>query len=183
MQRVAPLEAHARCTTLDRCPPGPTTVPRKKSPQEACVRFLWPDFSPDGRWLAYVSDETGAQEVHVRPFPDGAPVARVSPNGGFQPVWSPDGQQLFYTGREPGNSGLAVMVVDVETEPAFRPGQPRMLFEGPYGRTIPIRSFDISPTGDRFVLREQLDPEPQPVTPINVVQHWFQELTERVPID
>jgi serine/threonine-protein kinase len=143
----------------------------------------WPDFSPDGRWLAYVSDETGAEEVYVRPFPDGAPVVRVSPNGGAQPVWSPDGQHLFYTRRNPETDAQAVMVVDVETEPAFRPGQPRMLFEGPYGGSIPIRSFDISPTGDRFVISEPIDPEPQPVTQINVVLNWFEELNERVPVN
>ena len=152
---------------------------------DADANLLYPDFSPDGRWLAYVSNETGDPEVYVRPFPDGAPVARVSPNGGTQPVWSPDGQQLFYTRREPPDNydSLEVMVVDVETEPAFRPGQPRMLFEGPYQGSIPIRSFDISPTGDRFVLNEPIDPEPQPVTQINVALDWFEELKRLVPID
>ena len=57
-----------------------------------------------------------------------------------------------------------------------------MLFEGPYGGTTPMRSFDISPTGDRFVLREPSEPEPQPVTEINVVLNWHEELIARVSV-
>jgi serine/threonine-protein kinase len=144
---------------------------------------LWPDFSPDGRWLAYVSDRTGEFEVYVRPFPEGAPVERISPNGGEQPVWSPNGQQLFYTRPDPETDAQQVMVVDVVTEPAFRPGQPRMLFEGPYRGTTPIRSVDVSPTGNRFVLSEPVEPEPQPVTEINVVLNWLDELKRLVPIN
>jgi serine/threonine protein kinase/Tol biopolymer transport system component len=137
----------------------------------------WPDFSPDGHWIAYVAADN---EVYVRPFPAGAPV-RVSPDGGSQPVWSPDGRQLFYTKGNPEPLPDQVMVVDVVTETAFRPSPPRLLFEGLYSGSTPIRSIDISPDGDRFVMTEPVLVEPQPVTEIRVVQNWFTELNEKCP--
>jgi len=140
---------------------------------------LWPDFSPDGHWIAYVA--AADDEVYVRPFPAGAQVTRVSPDGGSQPVWSPDGRQLFYTKMNPEPLPDQVMVVDVVTETTFRPSPPRLLFEGSYTSTIPIRSFDISPDGDRFVMIKPVLAEPQPVTEIRVVQNWFTELNEKCP--
>ncbi len=149
---------------------------------------MFPAFSPDGRWMAYSSDETGRQEVYVRPFPDGEPVHRVSTAGGVAPLWSSDGQKLFYRNYE--GATQYVMVVDVKTDPTFTRNQPRTLFEassggpGALSSTYPNRSYDLAPDGQRFVMIA--DPpqlELQPVTSIHVVQNWFEELKRRVPTD
>ncbi len=143
----------------------------------------FPAFSPDGRWLAYASDETGGFEVYVRPFPGGEPVNRVSTAGGTAPLWSPDGRELFF--RVTGEAGdRRYMVVDVTTGATFTRSQPRVLFESrEFSGTTPIRSYDIAPDGERFAMVTSTSQvEQEPVTRINVVQNWFQELKERVPI-
>ena len=149
----------------------------------------FPAFSPDGNWLAYVSDETGRVDVHVRPFPAGEPAYQVSNGGGQAPVWSPNGEQLFYftfaeeeTALQQRYGSRRTMVVDVNPESTFTRSRPRILFEGPYFVTTPIRSYDVSPAGDRFVLGTRVDREPEPATRIHIVVNWFEELKERVPV-
>ena len=140
----------------------------------------WPAFSPDGRWLAYASNDTGRSEVYVRPFPEGEPAHRVSTSGGGAPVWSPDGRQLFYRRGEP----RSIMVVDVQTEPSFAGTRPRTLFERPFGQTYPARNYDVAPDGRRFVMVTQPDQfEAQPVTRLNIVLNWVEELNRLVPTD
>ena len=137
----------------------------------------WPAFSPDGRWLAYASNETDEFEVYVRPFPEGEPAYRVSTDGGTSPLWAPDGSQLFCRGTR------SVMVVEVQTTPTFTPNRPRTLFEGSFGSTAPIRNWDVDPDGQRFVMT-QTDPnrvEQQPVTRINIVLNWLDELQRLAP--
>ena len=75
-----------------------------------------------------------------------------------------------------------MMVVDVTTEPVFRRlSPPRLLFDQPYGETIPIRSYDISPDGERFVMKTDYEFEPEPVAEIRIVQNWFEELKRLAP--
>ena len=82
----------------------------------------YPEISPDGRWLAYQSDESGQPEIYVRPFPNiDTWKWRVSRGGGTRPVWAPDESELFY--RRDGDR--AMMVASIETEPTFRPGRAR----------------------------------------------------------
>jgi serine/threonine-protein kinase len=153
--------------------------------RETAFREAWPAFSPDGRWLAYGSNETGRFEVYVRPFPAGEPLRRVSTAGGAAPLCSPDGRQLFFRTYSKEVSALEMMVVDVATDGSFTRGQPRTLFHGrDFRGTIPVRSYDISPDGRRFVmLKRSSDVEPRPATRINVVLNWFEELNELVPVD
>ena len=88
-----------------------------------------PRFSPDGRWLAYISDESGRYEIYVQPYPGPGGKWQISTEGGTEPVWNPNGRELFY------RSGDKMMAVDIATQPGFAAGKPRMLFEGPYEPT------------------------------------------------
>ena len=144
---------------------------------------MYPAFSPDGNWLAYWSNETGQGEVHVRPYPAGEPAYQVSNSGGLlsSPVWSPDGRQLFYSVLA-GDGVTRFMVVDVDTESTFTRSRPRALFEGRYLDTGPIRGYDISPDGERFVMKTEVPRDPETVTSINVVLNWVEELKRLVPV-
>ncbi len=85
-----------------------------------------PTFSRDGRWLAYVSNESGTNEVYVRPFPGPGRKLQVSTDGGSDPVWSRNGRELFYW------RGDAMMAATITTEPVLTAGSPRTLFKGTY---------------------------------------------------
>jgi Tol biopolymer transport system component len=144
----------------------------------------YPTFSADGRWLAYETNVTGRAEVYVRPFPAGAPETRISTAGGQSPVWSADGSKLYYRSVDPATMERTVMEVDITTEPAFTRSRPRELFRADYGGTVPIRSWDLTPDDERFVMlgdREELEPEP--VERIEIVLNWFEELKRLVPVD
>ena len=104
-----------------------------------------PSISPDGNWIAYASDETGQSEVYVQRFPELGGKLPISTDGGQQPVWSPDGGELFYRGPR------GMMAVPVETEPMFRAGDPEMLFEQQYFYFRASRTYDVAPDG-RFLM-------------------------------
>lgn len=131
------------------------------------AREILPTLSPDGRWLAYTSDETGREEVYVRPFPNTDDAKWVvSRDGGVAPVWSPTGDELFYM------SGRALMAVAITRAPAFRAALPERLFDGPFETGTP--RFDVSPDGSYFVMVEA-DPDARP-TQIHLVVNWIDEL-------
>jgi Tol biopolymer transport system component len=144
-----------------------------------------PKISPDGRWIAYASDESHKIEIYVRSFPDvNKGRWQVSPSGGDSPLWSPDGRELFYL------NGDAVMAVSVKIEPSFEiVGTPKTLFRGTYIGTFPDNGtpWDISPDGKRFLMIKPptstgaapAAAAPQPK--INIVLNWFEELRQRVP--
>jgi serine/threonine-protein kinase len=139
-------------------------------------RGCCPQFSPDGRWLAYVSDEGGRFDVFVRPYPAFDVKFLISgEEGGTQPVWSPDGRELFY------RAGEKMMAVSVQTEPGFRTNKPEVLFEGSYGSS-PIspgfQYYDISPDGQRFLMIRMGQSGPGQ---INVIQNWTEEIKRLVP--
>jgi serine/threonine protein kinase/Tol biopolymer transport system component len=158
--------------------------PRKPLLQESYEEGH-PKISPDGRWIAYTSDESRRSEVYVRSFPDvNKGRWQVSTNGGGSPLWSPDGHELFY------RSGDAVMAVSVETEPGFSiMGTPRVLFRGTYvrGSVMEGTPWDISPDGKRFLMLKPAAtgaPEPAAAAPrpkINIVINWFEDLKRLVP--
>jgi Tol biopolymer transport system component len=102
-----------------------------------------PSISPDGRWIAYVTNETGAPEVFVRPFPSTGEAWQISIGGGGSPLWSRDGSELFFT------SGIRMMVAPIITKTSFSAGKPKPLFEGGFN-TSRARDFDVAPDG-RFV--------------------------------
>ena len=135
--------------------------------------------SADGRWLAYASDETGQLEVYVRPYPDiDAGKWQISRAGGGEPRWGPDGNELFY------RNGDALMVVTIDTEPAFTAGIPATLFEGDYADPVTnLPSYDVSSDGQRFLFMTDLGSQESMVedTPLLMVENWFEELRRLAP--
>ena len=129
--------------------------------------------SPDGRWLAYQSTTTGADEVWVKEYPDGAPL-RVSTDGGRFPVWSRDGEELYYLN---GDKMMAVAISAGPEQLSFDP--PETLFEANYGTDAQPPAYDVAADG-RFLMLEQQETAATRQG-INVVLNWFEELKERVP--
>jgi protease II len=132
-------------------------------------------FSPDGEWLAYVSDETGQQEVYVRRYPSGERGQQVSRNGGGQPVWSADGRTLFY------RMGGRMMAVDITTKPAFRSETPTQLWDKPLFQQalFGVHNYDVAADG-RFLMLRVPDQAATTQVRVNVVMNWLSELQERV---
>lgn len=139
---------------------------------------LGASISPDGRWVAYVSDESGRPEVYVRAYPGPGGRWLISTDGGNHPVWGPDGKEIFYRAFPGG--GMVSVPVEARTE--FSPGRPSKLFDGRFevgDRTF--RSYDISPDGKRFLMVQ--GEEESASTEVVVVLNWFQELERLVPTD
>ena len=130
-----------------------------------------PTLSPDGRWMAYDSDESGRVEVFAQSFPDpGGKRWKISPTSGSEPLWTKGGRELVY------RKGDSVMAVSVDLERGSI-GQPVALFGGRYpdspGWTRP-RSYDVAPDGQRFLMMRLPAQRPRPR--IAVVLNWFDEL-------
>jgi serine/threonine protein kinase/Tol biopolymer transport system component len=135
-----------------------------------------PRFSPDGHWLAYVSDESGRYEIYVQPYPGPGGKRQISTEGGTEPVWNRNGRELFY------RNGNKMMAVDIATQPSFVAGKPRVLFEGPYLPTpATIQNYDVSPDGQRFLMLKSGEQAQTELAQINVVLNWFEELKQKVP--
>ena len=146
---------------------GCEEVPFLQTPSDESLGQL----SPDGRLIAYCSDESGRKEVYVRRFPQGADKWQVSFNGGAQPRWSRDGQEMFYVEEK------TLIVVSVQTSPNFSVGSSERLFEYPNLKwNYPGHRYDVSADGRQFVLVEILGP----TTPvIRVVENWFEDFRDQ----
>jgi dipeptidyl aminopeptidase/acylaminoacyl peptidase len=138
-----------------------------------------PDFSPDGRWLAYCSDKSGRKEVYVCALKKGGKW-QISSEGGGEPAWAKNGKQIFY--RTEFGQGDKMWVVDVRTEPVFTAGKPRVLFDQVYFHTMGARGYDVSPDGQRFLMLKGKDVQPKLANEIVLVQNWFEELKRLAPI-
>ena len=132
---------------------------------------LSPKISPDGRFVAYESDESGSYEVYVQPFPEGPGRPQVSSKGGRQPRWSRDGTEIFYV------EGDALMAVPVSTTPTFSAGRATQLFQGKGAFADRGHSYDVSPDGKKFVIIELMQGGRPPA--IQVVENWYEEFRER----
>ncbi len=132
----------------------------------------FPHFSPDGRWLAYDSDETGRPEVYVVSFPEVGRREQVSTEGGAYPRWSAAGDELFFW------RDTTLMVAEVSTGESFNTGTPRPLFEAP-DITGDV-AYDVAPDGQLFLLA--LKNPDSPAREIHIAQNWFEELKARVPV-
>ena len=133
------------------------------------------EFSPDGRWIVYGSDETGRDEIYVRSYPEGTTFQRVSEQGGVAPRWSGDGNELFY------RSGIRMMAVTIETEQELKLGIPQVLFEEPFEQNPFVTldeqpNYDVVPEGDRFLMVAD-----RSAGEIELILNWDRELERLVP--
>jgi len=106
-------------------------------------------FSPDGRWLAYLSNESGRAEIYVQPYPGPGGKWQISTDGGTEPLWNRNGRELFY------RSGNKMLAVQVTTQPSFSAGKPTVLFEKEYAASeFPATGidYDVSSDGQRFLM-------------------------------
>jgi DNA-binding winged helix-turn-helix (wHTH) protein/Tol biopolymer transport system component len=128
--------------------------------------------SPDGRWVAYASDESRRFQIYVRPVSGAAGKWQVSTEGGSKPRWSRDGRRIVY--RNP--QGL--WAVDVMADTSFSAGRPRMLVEGRLPSGGAVANYDVSADNRRIVLIRPA--KEQPTVPLVVVQNWFAELGKTI---
>ena len=157
-------------------PPGGSPAPFFTA--TSAVRY--PSFSPDGEWLAYTSDESGRQEVYVRPYPGPEPATQISGDGGTNVAWSPDGRQIYYVSPQPS----VLMAVDVTPGDEFRAGRPAPLIDPWTFFREPTRGYDVFPDGSFVIAVEDDDRsvfERLGTTEFQVILNWFEELKERVP--
>jgi serine/threonine protein kinase len=134
--------------------------------------------SPDGKWIAYTSDESGTFEVYVRPFPSGAGRWRVSTAGGDQPLWRSDSRELYY--RQPGAPKSRIMAVQVKAsaDGSFSSGEPQFLFEhrlAPWPEGLNRWTYSVTPDGQRFLVLSKPDVQEE----IHVVSNWTQTIEGR----
>ena len=121
-------------------------------------------FSPDGRWIAYVSNESGKEEVYVVPFPGPGGKWQISTAGGRAPHWTRGGREIVY--QAPGD---VIMAAEVRAEPTFQTGIPKALFQADL-RPPPGGQFDVTPDGERFLVN--LKPADEISDPVTLVQNW-----------
>jgi len=152
----------------------PKSIPFPKSESPEYLGVL----SPDGKWVAYLSNEAGKWELHVRPSPQSEASLRseheaprkwqISSGGADRPVWRRDGKELFFKSPESN-----IMAVALTTSPTLQPGVPRLLFAPPFSDYGPMSNFSVTADGQRFLILTPVDYES---TPINVVVNWVRVL-------
>jgi Tol biopolymer transport system component len=129
-----------------------------------------PMVSPNGRWLAYVSNQSGRDEIYVTAFPQPEGIVQVSVAGGANPAWSTDGSELFYF------QGTEFIAVTITTDPDFQVAGRRTLFEGSFRQYRWQRQYDVHPDGEHFLMI--LDP---PGGHLEVILNWFEDLKNKAP--
>jgi Tol biopolymer transport system component len=132
---------------------------------------MMPALSPDDHFVAYVSNETGINEVYVRTFPDPqGGIWQISEGGGREPLWSKDGRKLFY------RTGAEIISVDVETDPVFKKGKSEALFKDIYIWGIRHQNYDVHPESEQFLMLKNLYSRG-----ITLVINWTEELKRLAP--
>jgi hypothetical protein len=140
--------------------------------------------SPDGRWLAYSSNESGGRwEIYLRPSSGSGPVKQISFDGGYSPAWNPNGREIAFLSE--ADNRTQMMAVDFSSDPQPRIGRPHPLFVVDTGSVwvdCRVRCFDFAHDGEHFYAARPLKPSTDPiVTHINLIPNWFEELKAKVP--
>ncbi|MHC4684580.1 MAG: protein kinase domain-containing protein [Planctomycetota bacterium] len=166
--RLPPNDQNIVAINLKNGDPTEKTVVDDASWQRA------PVFSPDGRWFAYCSHETGTWEVYVKSFPGSGAKVKLSDGGGYGPRWDPYGNKLYY------RNGDEMWMVSYEAGEKFDPAQPKFLFKRHlYGSVVAIETYSVAKDGRFLMIQEDLAPGTQ----INLVVNWFEELKRLVPTE
>ncbi len=131
-----------------------------------------PSLSPDGRWVAYASDESGQLEVYVSAFPEAGGRWKISEGGGADPLWAPDGETIYYL------NDADLFAATVQTDPAVSVVGLSRVLTGPFAPDARFTNFDRHPESGRFVMVRR--PTGTGVSELTVVVNWFEELKERV---
>jgi len=136
------------------------------------------DISPDGRYLAFNSDESGAMEVYVRPYPKTADGKwQVSTGGGTRPAWARNGRELFYVNAAGTLTSVAVQSIGG----TFSAGVPAAVFPAKYAVLVNVRNYDVSADGRRFLMIKEVTSGEDAAPPsLVVVLNWFEELKRLV---
>lgn len=170
------MEADGTRTNIYVLPLAGDRIPQpfvKSEFVEASARF-----SPDGKWVAYCTNESGRDEVFVQVWPGPGPKIQVSSEGGTDPIWSRNGRELFY------RNGDKMMVVEVSLAGGFHAGKPRLLWEGKYSHGMSSScgppgtteaNYDVTPDGQRFLMIKDVNQDVVS-TRIVVVLNFAQEL-------
>ncbi len=144
------------------------------------------ELSPNGEWLAYMEGPTvTSMDIYVEPFPPTGSRRRISQNGGFWPLWSRDGDRLFYRPVS-FTAGITLRSVDIVTEPEFAFSNEQTLPIEGFIVVAYYRDYDITPDGERFVMvfpADQTEGGESSRPQINIVLNWFEELKARVPVN
>ncbi|MHC4191575.1 MAG: hypothetical protein ACYSUB_18160, partial [Planctomycetota bacterium] len=131
-----------------------------------------PVFSPDGRWFAYNSHETGTWEVYVKSFPGPGAKTKISDGGGYRPLWDPQSNKLYY------RNGDEMWMVAYEAGEKFEPAQPKFLFKRHFFGGLALQQkYSVAKDGRFLMIQEDLAPGTQ----INIVSNWFEELKRLMP--
>ena len=134
-------------------------------------------FSPDGKWMVYVSDESGQPEIYVQPFPGPGAKWRVSTKGGSMPSWSHDGRELFFIALD-----KSLMRAGIKLEPELKIEVPSSLFVTRIKHSVDMnQQYDVSPDGQRFLINTLI--EEDDTASITLVLNWFEELKRLAPTD
>ena len=148
-----------------------TLVPLVASP----ATEMFPALSPDGRWLAYSSNESGTSEIYVRPFPETATAKwQVSTAGGTEPIWAATGHELFYI-----NGKSQMVSAEIRLAPAFSVGEQHTLFSTASYVRAGSHSYAVVPDDRRFLMVREGDATQQ--GDLVLAENWFQELKAKAP--
>jgi dipeptidyl aminopeptidase/acylaminoacyl peptidase len=166
----------------------PNGRPSRFFTSDAIETDAW--FSPDGHWLAYVSNANGRPDVYVRPYPGPEPATLISGDGGTNPAWSPNGRQIYY--RQSSGTGV-LMAVEITLGSTLEAGRPYPIIDPWPAASAPVRPYDVFAEGSFVTYVPEwagLDDQSRAVaqlrrydaTELHVVLNWFEELKRRVPV-
>jgi eukaryotic-like serine/threonine-protein kinase len=147
---------------------------------ESRFSLYYPEFSSDGRWLAYVSNESGGFEVYVQPYPGPGEKHRVSTSGGTQPVWTSNGREILFRGN-----WQEFFSSSVTSFTPFRTATPRLIYKeksGGFSSTTPVRGWDATRDGRQLIVTQDKESKDKPVSQLQIILNWDVELKQRVPV-